>query len=340
MGYDVFISYAHQDKAIADAACAKLESQGIRCWIAPRDIAPSADWATSIVAAIENCHVAVLIFSAHANESKQVHREVQRAFEREKPVVPFRIANVPPENALAYYMPSVHWLDALTPPLEQHLEELGASVQNLLSATSGRAIQEDRVRHQWQQRGGQQEDKQLEVRPPATRKVLVFLSEGGTCRDPMAKAIAAKLFEEHSRAPPVIRALGLGRPHQSGASFGARTAIQEMYGEDLLADHRPEMLSEEIARQAHLILAMEERQLEPGKTRPKGWPHAYPGTVYTFKTFFRLKDDIADPWPDGKDQTTLSRYRDCAKRLRQILSRNFDQLIQALDLSLDTTLGQ
>lgn len=143
MGYDVFISYAHQDKAIADAACAKLKSQGIRCWIAPRDIAPSADWATSIVAAIENCHVAVLIFSAHANKSKQVHREVQRAFEREKPVVPFRIANVPPENALAYYMPSVHWLDALTPPLEQHLEELGASVQNLLSATSGRAIQED-----------------------------------------------------------------------------------------------------------------------------------------------------------------------------------------------------
>jgi formylglycine-generating enzyme required for sulfatase activity len=136
MTFDVFISYPHQDKAIADAACAKLESEGIRCWIAPRDIAPSAEWAASIIEAIDQCSLMVLIFSAHANRSKQVHREVQQAFDGEKPVVPFRIENVNPEKSLRYYMGPVHWLDALTPPLEQHLQKLTASVRALVSSAT------------------------------------------------------------------------------------------------------------------------------------------------------------------------------------------------------------
>jgi TIR domain len=135
MAFDVFISYPHQDKAMADAACAKLEAEGIRCWIAPRDIAPSADWAASIVGAIDSCRVMVLIFSGHTNRSRQVSREVQQAFDGEKTVVPFRIENVNPEKSLRYYMGSVHWLDALTPPVEQHLQKLASAVQAILKAT-------------------------------------------------------------------------------------------------------------------------------------------------------------------------------------------------------------
>ncbi len=115
--------------------CAKLEAQGIRCWIAPRDIAPSADWAASIVEAIENCHIMVLVFSGHTNRSKQVSREVQQAFDGEKPVIPFRIENVDAEKSLRYYIGSVHWLDALTLPLEDHLQRLASAVQALLIAT-------------------------------------------------------------------------------------------------------------------------------------------------------------------------------------------------------------
>jgi len=36
--HDVLISYSHKDKTIADAICNQLESNGIRVWIAPRDI--------------------------------------------------------------------------------------------------------------------------------------------------------------------------------------------------------------------------------------------------------------------------------------------------------------
>jgi TIR domain len=67
--FDVFISYPHQNKATAEAACAMLESDGIRCWIAPRDIIPGMDWGESIVDAINGAKIMVLIFSRHANAS-------------------------------------------------------------------------------------------------------------------------------------------------------------------------------------------------------------------------------------------------------------------------------
>jgi hypothetical protein len=136
MTFDVFISYAHQDKAAADAACAKLEAEGIRCWIAPRDVPPGTEWAAAIIDAIDHCRAMVLIFSSSANTSRQIRREAQRAFDMEVPVVPFRIENVPPEKSLAYYMGTLHWLDALTPPIEQHLQKLAASLQGFLQVTT------------------------------------------------------------------------------------------------------------------------------------------------------------------------------------------------------------
>jgi hypothetical protein len=120
MTFDTFISYPHEEKATADAACAALEGAGIRCWIAPRDVLPGDEWADAIVRAIDNCRVMVLIFCAYTNHSKQIHREVQRAFEGEKPVVPFRIEDVTPDGTLAYYMGSIHWLDALKPLARRH----------------------------------------------------------------------------------------------------------------------------------------------------------------------------------------------------------------------------
>lgn len=130
--FDVFISYPHQNKVTADAACAKLEAAGIRCWIAPRDVPPGTEWAAAIVDAIDRCRAVVLIFSSSANGSKQIRREVQQAFDAEKPVVPFRIEDVTPEKALRYYLGSVHWLDALTPPLEEHLRRLVSSVNGFV----------------------------------------------------------------------------------------------------------------------------------------------------------------------------------------------------------------
>src|SRR5215213_10899214 len=59
VSHDVFISHSAVDKAVARAACAVLESHGIRCWIAPRDVRPGMDWAESIIDAINDTKVMV-----------------------------------------------------------------------------------------------------------------------------------------------------------------------------------------------------------------------------------------------------------------------------------------
>jgi hypothetical protein len=141
MNFDVFISYSSKDKAAADAACASLEAAGVRCWIAPRDVLPGADWGASIIEALDSCRAMVLIFSASANDSPQIRNEVVRAVNRGVPVIPVRIENVEPTKALAYFMGAVHWLDALTPPLEKHLKHLASSVRLLLNLTNSSASQ-------------------------------------------------------------------------------------------------------------------------------------------------------------------------------------------------------
>ena len=115
MQFDVFISYSHEDKAAADAACATLEQAGIRCWIAPRDIVPGMDWSESIINAIERAKLIVLIFSGHANESPQIKREVERAIHMGLPIIPVRIEDTAPSKSLEYFISTPHWLDAFTP---------------------------------------------------------------------------------------------------------------------------------------------------------------------------------------------------------------------------------
>ena len=124
MPYDVFVSHSSKDKAVADAVCHSLEESGIRCWIAPRDIAAGRTWAGAIAEAIAQCRVFVLIFSAECNASEYVLREVGLALESGLPVIPFRIEDVTPTGDLKFYLKAVHWLDALTEPLKQHITRL------------------------------------------------------------------------------------------------------------------------------------------------------------------------------------------------------------------------
>ena len=131
-GHDVFVSYSTGDKHVADAIVARLEQAGIRCWVAPRDVMPGTIWGEAIVRAIETSRLMVLVLSDAANQSRQVIREVERAVAHDVVVVPFRIEAIQPTGAMAYYLASEHWLDALTPPLETHIAQLVGVSQAIL----------------------------------------------------------------------------------------------------------------------------------------------------------------------------------------------------------------
>jgi len=141
MPHEVFISHSSKDKVYADAVCARLESEGIRCWIAPRDILPGMSWGSAIVEAIEAARLMVLLFSSNANASPQIEREVERALNKELPIVPLRIESVVPGKSLEYFLGTPHWLDAVTPPFEQHLEYITQTVKALLQhGQTGEAV--------------------------------------------------------------------------------------------------------------------------------------------------------------------------------------------------------
>jgi hypothetical protein len=132
MPHDVFISYASEDKAVAEAVCEALERKGIGCWIAPRNIPPAALYAKAIIDGIRGSRVLVLVFSARSNSSRHVARELERADDRGIPILPFRIEDLVPSDSLEYYLAGRQWLNARTPPSEADLAALADSVRVLL----------------------------------------------------------------------------------------------------------------------------------------------------------------------------------------------------------------
>jgi formylglycine-generating enzyme required for sulfatase activity len=136
MAHDIFISHSSKDKVIADAICAGLEAKGMRCWIAPRDILPGQNYAGQLLKAIENCKVFIVVLSENAISSSHILKEVELAIESGLVIMPFRIQEVPLSDDLKYYLSNVHWLDALTPPLEKHIGKLADTIGRILEKPS------------------------------------------------------------------------------------------------------------------------------------------------------------------------------------------------------------
>ena len=132
--HQVFISYASADHQAAEVATAAIERRGIRCWMAPRDVPAGAEYAEAIMQAIGECRLFVMIFSARANHSEHVHREVGRAVDHALPLLVFRLENAPPSGALEYYLSDLQWLDAFPAPFAAQVDKLAETVENQLAA--------------------------------------------------------------------------------------------------------------------------------------------------------------------------------------------------------------
>jgi TolB-like protein len=132
---DVFISYASQDAATADAVVAALEGDGIKCWVAPRDVTPGTFYADEIVHAIDAAKATVLILSQNAAASPHVLREVERAASKRHPVLPLRIDKAPLPAGLEYFLNTSQWLDASSGEMVRALPKLVAAVRLAIQAS-------------------------------------------------------------------------------------------------------------------------------------------------------------------------------------------------------------
>jgi TolB-like protein/Tfp pilus assembly protein PilF len=108
---DVFISYASQDTTVANTIVENLERQGLRCWIAPRDVVPGSLYADEIVGAINDVKLVVLVLSEHSIASPHVGKEIERASSKRRRIVAFRIDSAPLTRAFEYFLSESQWID-------------------------------------------------------------------------------------------------------------------------------------------------------------------------------------------------------------------------------------
>ncbi len=108
----VFVSYATTDRKQALSVCKAIEARGVPCWISSRDVAPGENYQEAIVQAIRGARAMVLIFSAAANNSDEIKKELSLASRHRVPVIALRLEEVEPSDAFAYELSTRQWIDA------------------------------------------------------------------------------------------------------------------------------------------------------------------------------------------------------------------------------------
>lgn len=136
----VFISYASKELKKAEEICNFLESNGIPCWIAPRNILPGAEYGEEIINGIENSIAFILLYSEASNASQHVLREVERAVAKKIPLIAYKLDNAPLSKSLEYFLLSNQWLDATVKG--NHMDELYKSIQQIMNDSSSKIVEE------------------------------------------------------------------------------------------------------------------------------------------------------------------------------------------------------
>jgi protein-tyrosine-phosphatase len=163
--------------------------------------------------------------------------------------------------------------------------------------------------------------RDIGIAKSSSERVVVFVSYGGTCRCAMAKvALDQALKGRH--LPYRLRAVSVA--HKFGgteeASRGARRAVYDAYGLDLLEHHRVTRRNPGLLADADLILAMEE-SLREGLPAEK---------TFVFNPFLGSDGDVKNPWPDDEDEAAHSRYRECMIEIRTAVEKGVDRVLSHL----------
>jgi formylglycine-generating enzyme required for sulfatase activity len=111
MDPQIFISYSSKDQKVARTICTALENRGLSCWISFRNVKPGQNHQEQIVKAIRTARIMVLVFTANANNSNEIKKELALASQNNLVVIPVRIEDVIPNEAFAYEFATRQWID-------------------------------------------------------------------------------------------------------------------------------------------------------------------------------------------------------------------------------------
>jgi hypothetical protein len=134
--WDVFVSYAHEDRPIAVALANALERRQLRVWWDP-DLRAGDEWAAVIEGAVEAALCVVVLWSARSVESKWVNAEARVGLDENK-LVPVRLDGVEPPLVFReiQWRGLAGWDGEGEPP---EIDELVADIEAVIRRSGGGA---------------------------------------------------------------------------------------------------------------------------------------------------------------------------------------------------------
>lgn len=106
---DAFISYSTADSAEAYSVRNFLRRSGCTCWMAPDDIPAGSDYADAIPKAISDCRVFILVLSVDAQNSIWVRKELDKALDKGKTVIPFMLSDFKLSDSFDFLLGNAQW---------------------------------------------------------------------------------------------------------------------------------------------------------------------------------------------------------------------------------------
>jgi hypothetical protein len=127
----IFISHSSKDQKVARNICAALEARGLYCWAAYRDVPAGANFQDAIVQAIKAAKVMLLVFTGNANNSDEIKKELALASQNRLVLIPVRIEDVMPSEALEYALAGGEWI-SLSKNWDKEIANLCARLERLV----------------------------------------------------------------------------------------------------------------------------------------------------------------------------------------------------------------
>jgi hypothetical protein len=108
----IFISYAHDDRAIAECLLSELQRVSLVGWMDTADIGASEAISASIRDALRSSSAVVVLLSPKSLSSRWVQFEVGAAEALGKRIIPVIIEGKDIQNSIPDSLQGLHWLDA------------------------------------------------------------------------------------------------------------------------------------------------------------------------------------------------------------------------------------
>ena len=123
----VFVSYKSDREAQALALVKRLETVGIDCWIACRDISIGSDYMDEIPQAIDDSPYFLLLLSRNTSVSPWIKMECKHAISRGKYILPVKIEDCTLSSPYTFMLQN-YQIDPLYTNLDKQFREIAAKI--------------------------------------------------------------------------------------------------------------------------------------------------------------------------------------------------------------------